>query len=385
MSKTAKVFLKVLAVLCIAALLGAVIFIVALRHMVDQIASDVASLFASPSAQEAQENGRWPQSFAAIDLAAGPVDLVVQTGDGSFLIRDSDRQRQAVETGFPDFSGRQNGLLFMSMLFLSPPSSGISKIGLTFLRDGEVIGEATCWFVACGSDPTLKAYLADLTEGAPTLVEKSLLIDDHNEYLTLHQKLTGSSSRFGLLEPAAPKQKFPSKAYIELPGTYHAQQLSEQTVQAYSEALVSALGQRFRDRQAEFEIIAPWVTHETVSLPLLDCRTGELIYGADPLHWLSESFASMSVRIPVSATAAFADEIANITDWGFLPQGPASDRLFKPGVDGRPDLAELTTNPEYCVRTGDLELNRGVYAWTEDFPGYYLGWTEIEPSPPGTN
>lgn len=384
MSRPVRVILRVLAVLGVAAFLGMAIFVIMLRQMFDQVASDIGSLFSAPAAHEVSEATDWPRSFANVDLAAGPVDLVVDTGEGRYLIRDRDRQRQAVETGFPDFSGRQSGLLFMSILFLSPPASGVDEIGLTFLRDGEPVAKAHCWAVICRSDPALQAYLKDLTRGAPALVEKSLLIDDFDEYLTRRRQLAESDSRFGPLVPAT-AQKFPHKVHIRLPAIYLRQELSGETVQAYSDALLSAFGQRFRDRLAEFEIAPPQISQGTVSLPLLDCRTGAPVQDAATRQPLYETFTAPSIGISISAAATFADEITAITDWSFLPPGPVSDRLFKPAMDDRAELTEPAGNPAYCVSKQDLELDGGIRAGRESSSGYYLGWTEIMPPSPAVN
>ena len=377
-----------MAVICAGALLGVAIFAAMLSYFFHSIGPGVAALFSSASVEEAQEDGGgWTKAFAQIDLAAGPVDLVVTTGDSRFLVRDPDKQRRAADTGFPDYSARQGGLLLQSILFLSPPANRPGEIGLTFLRDGKELAKAACWSTLCASDPALKAHLEELAKGAPRLVTKSALIDDHKEYLALYRQLERSSQRFGALEPAtpAPIPELPDRIHISYPDIYLSEALNEQTAQPYFDALTTAFRQRFHDRQTEFEIDPPEIRGGEIIIPLLDCATGKSILDQDGQHRLSESHEYSSIRISMSAKSAFADEIARITDWSFLPSGPSSDIEFKPDINDKAAIAALKEPPGRCIQASGLDLGTTFSVWTEGFPGYYLGWTEIEPSPPGTN
>ena len=86
--------LKALAVICASALLGLAICAALLGHFLHSTGANIAALFSAASVEEAAEDGGgWAMAFAQIDLGAGPVDLVVTTGDGSFLVRDPDKQR----------------------------------------------------------------------------------------------------------------------------------------------------------------------------------------------------------------------------------------------------------------------------------------------------
>ena len=380
--------IKALAVICASALLGLAICAALLGHFLHSTGANIAALFSAASVEEAAEDGGgWAMAFAQIDLGAGPVDLVVTTGDGSFLVRDPDKQRRAADAGFPDYSARQGGLLLMSILFLSPPATRPGEIGLAFLRDGKELAKATCWSALCASDPALKAHLEELAKGAPRLATKSALIDDHKEYLALYRRLERSSQRFGALEPATPEPipERPDRIYIRYPDIYLSETLNEQTAQPYFDALITAFQQRFHDRLTEFEIDPPEIRGGEIMIPLLDCATGELIPDQDDQHWLSESHEYSTIRISISATTEFADEIARITDWSFLPQGPASDIELKPDINDKAAIAALKEAPGRCIRASDLDLGGALSVWTEKFPGYFLSWTEIEASPTGAN
>lgn len=135
MSRRRTIF-KILAAVCAAILLGAAIAVGAFVYIINSIQSDIVSLISSPSAQEALEDGGWPQPFKDIDFSAGPVDLVIETSAGEFGIRDQERLKQAAMMGFPDFAGAELGRLALSIVFLSPPGTAPGTTGLTFSRDG---------------------------------------------------------------------------------------------------------------------------------------------------------------------------------------------------------------------------------------------------------
>ena len=155
-----------------ALLVAAAVAMASFFYFVNGISAGLASLFSAPVAQEAPQDVGWTQPFMDIDFATAPVDLVIDTAAGRFLLRDQARLQQIATTGFPDFSKAETGMTLLSILFMSPSGPGGPGTGLTFMRDGQVLAQASCWTVVCGDDPELTAYLDKLTRDARQLVSE---------------------------------------------------------------------------------------------------------------------------------------------------------------------------------------------------------------------
>lgn len=378
MSRGRTVF-KALAAICAALLLGAAIAMAAFSYMLNEIMSDIASLFSSPSAQEALEDGAWSQPFREIDFAAGPVDLVVETGAGRFLLRDQDQLKRVAMKGFPDFSGSETGRLALSILFLSPPTSGIDETGLTFLRDGRTLAKAECWTSVCGADPTLAAYLDELTARALPLVSHSEFFTDHDEYLAMRQKVLDLPDRFGPLSPETAEEfdPLPQRIYLTFPVIY-ADGLTEEQARAHAESLVEAIRARFAAQQQEFRLIsAPKIAMEREQLYLQDCGTGQPIVIDGKLAPVPPGYGFASISLGIASSRGFAEQLPTTDDWPFLPRGPADDAALTQAI--RQDLVAqgLPDDAARCVSVQNSLSGDTLRIMHDMFAGYHLGWTTI--------
>lgn len=379
MSRRRTVF-KILAAVCAAILVGAAIAVGAFVYLMNSIQSDIASLFSSPSAQEALEDGGWPQPFKDIDFSAGPVDLVIETSAGEFGIRDQERLKQAAMMGFPDFAGAELGRLALSIVFLSPPGSAPGTTGLTFSRDGRILAQAGCWTSVCGDDPTLAAYMDELTRNARPLVSHSQSFADYDAYLAMRQKLMALPDRFGPVSPETVEafEPLPDRIYLDFPVIY-ADGLTEEMAMAHAEKLVDAFRQRFAAQQDEFRLLSPpAITVERDYLYLQDCRTNEQIVINDNLAPIPPGYAFASISLRIATSPELAERLSATYAWRFLPRGPADKAALTQAI--RRDLAMqgIADDPRRCFSIPNSISGETIRIIHDSFAGYHLGWSTIQ-------
>lgn len=380
MSRGRTVF-RTLAALCAALLVGAAIASAAFIFLIDGILSNIASLFSSAPAQEALKDGGWPQPFKDVEFAAGPVDLLIETSAGRFLIRDQDLLKRIAMKGFPDFSGAENGRMALSILFLSPPASGIDKTGLTFIRDGQILAKATCWTSICGDDPALAAYMDELTKNAMPLVSHAETFTDHGEYLAMRQNLLDHADRFGPLSPETAEKinLIPDHIYLGFPVIY-ADGLTEEMANSHAKELINAFRHRFATQQHEFRVLLPpTIAIERDELFLQDCRTGEPILINGDLSPIPPGYAFASINLGIASSPEFAERLSSIDDWHFLPRGPADSAALTQAI--RQDLTArgIPDDRERCFSVQNSSSGETIRIMHDKFSGYYLGWVMIEP------
>ncbi|MDO5604016.1 MAG: hypothetical protein Q4G25_02535 [Paracoccus sp. (in: a-proteobacteria)] len=330
-------------------------------------------------ARQDQPQGREWREPAGLSFDDGPIDLIIETGEGRFILRDQAAVRAAAQAGFPDYTADEMKLIFMSLLLLSPPGRDPDQLGLTFARDGAPLAVQKCMRPVCGRDVELRDHMAALIRDADVLASHSVSSRDYAEYRRDYARIQADPMRYGPIEPATPEDErpFPLSVDVTFP-VIHGAGLTRQAARSHAAQLVAAFQHRFSARAADFDIAEPSVTMQSEDVFLMNCDPAQegVIRDAQGNTVFPEDYGFASIHVAIEATPGFADALRRFADWGFLPRGPADTDLLDQRVvqaRAKAGLEPGCTSVHGTDAGDDLQLSLWPTA------SYYIYWTEIQP------